>query len=70
MTAFGTLMPKMPHTGEDHGEASFIGGGNYFVITHGAAGLNDRRCPRFCCCLPAPVPRPPGAPLVYGADYM
>jgi hypothetical protein len=50
MTAFGTLMPKMPHAGEDHGEASFIGGGNYFVITHGTAGLNDRRCPRLGGC--------------------
>jgi hypothetical protein len=27
-------VPEMSHAGEDHGKASFIGGGNYFVIAH------------------------------------
>jgi hypothetical protein len=39
----------MPHAGEDHGQASFIGGGNHLIIAHRSAGLNDRRCARFCC---------------------
>jgi hypothetical protein len=33
-------MPKMPHAGEDHGEASFIGGGNDFVVPHRSTRLN------------------------------
>ena len=40
-------MPKMPHAGEDHGEISFIGGGNYLVVAHRPAGLNNRSCSCF-----------------------
>ena len=34
-------MSEMTHAGKDHGDMVFVGGGNDFIITHGAAGLND-----------------------------
>jgi hypothetical protein len=37
----------MPHAGEDHGKASFIGGGNDLVVAHRTTGLNDCSGPCF-----------------------
>ena len=36
-------MPEMAHVGHDHGEAFVIGCGDYLVIAHGAAGLDNGR---------------------------
>lgn len=35
-------VPKVAHAGEDHGDVVFVGGGNDFLVAHGAAGLNHR----------------------------
>ena len=40
-------MSEMAHAGHDHGKASFIGSGDDFIITHGAAWLNNRRGTRI-----------------------
>lgn len=34
-------MPKMPHPGEHHGQAGFVGGGDDVFVADGAAGLDD-----------------------------
>jgi hypothetical protein len=40
-------MPKMARAGEDHGDAMGIGRRDYFIITHRATRLNDRRRSRL-----------------------
>src|ERR1035437_2848941 len=34
-------MPEVPHSGEDHGHAQLIGGGDDFFVAHGASGLDN-----------------------------
>ena len=41
------LMFEVAHAGESHSNASFVAGGNYFVVADGATGLNDKFCPHF-----------------------
>src|SRR5215213_5744832 len=41
-TERSTLVPEMPPTGEDHGDAVLITGGDDLVIPAGAARLDDR----------------------------
>ena len=36
-------MPEMTDAGEDHGHFAFVGGGDHFVVAHGAARLNRGR---------------------------
>ena len=36
------LVSKMPHAGEDHGDAMFVGGGDDFFVFDRAAGLDNR----------------------------
>jgi len=35
------LMPEMPHARKDHGDAMLVGGGDNFLVAHGAARLDD-----------------------------
>ncbi len=37
-------MPEMADSGKDHGEAEFVGGGDYLFVVDGAAGLDDGGC--------------------------
>src|ERR1700687_3911893 len=37
----------MAHTGEDHGEAETVGGGDDVAVAHGATWLNDRGSASF-----------------------
>jgi hypothetical protein len=34
-------MAKVPHAGEDHRDAVFVGGGGDFVVFNQTAGLDD-----------------------------
>src|SRR5436305_2832275 len=34
-------VPEVAYTGEDHGHAQFVGGGDNFGVAHGASGLDD-----------------------------
>src|SRR5580765_9027569 len=34
------LVPEMPEAGEDHGDAGLVGGGDYFGVAAGPAGLD------------------------------
>ena len=33
-------MPEVPHAGEHHRDAVFVGGGNHFIVAHGTARLD------------------------------
>ena len=35
-------MPEVAHSGEQHGEAGLVGGGDHFVVADRAAGLDHR----------------------------
>ena len=41
------LMPEMAHPGQDHRQIVLISGGNDFIVTDRATGLDDRRSTRF-----------------------
>ena len=41
------LVPEMPYSGENHCQAQLICRGNYFVITHRPARLDDGPGPRL-----------------------
>jgi Kef-type K+ transport system membrane component KefB len=41
MTETITSMPKMSHSGEDHGDVQFVAGGDDFRVSGGASRLND-----------------------------
>src|SRR5512133_878839 len=41
-------MLKMPHAGENHGQAVLVCRRNHFFITHRPAGLNDGSDAVFC----------------------
>jgi hypothetical protein len=35
-----SLMPEVPHAGEQHGETGFVGRGDHFIIPNRTAGLD------------------------------
>ena len=37
-------MAKVPDSGEDHGQAETVGGGDDVIVFHGATGLDDGGC--------------------------
>jgi hypothetical protein len=39
----GTSVPEVPHSGENHGDAEFIGCGDHLIVAHRAARLNHCR---------------------------
>jgi len=39
--AFPGLVEEVAHVGEEHGEAQAVGGGDYFGVFYGAAGLDN-----------------------------
>jgi len=42
------LVSEVSHASEDHGHAMFIGCSNHFVVSDGAAGLNDTANTNAC----------------------
>src|SRR6186997_1959716 len=43
MTRIFMSVTEMPHAGEYHGDAAFVGCGDHFRVTHAAARLDDGR---------------------------
>src|SRR5271166_68765 len=41
------LMPEMSYPGKNHGQPKPVGRFDYFLVAHGASGLDDGRCAGF-----------------------
>ena len=41
----GLSVPEVPGSGEDHGDAVLVGGGDDLLVAHGTTGLDDRSSP-------------------------